>query len=233
MQEIFVSRPSTIKPEYEPGLQRFLSLLHSHELNPRTLGTTDYPQSSPLDEVIRIMDQCVGSIILGYPQITVTNGSILNTPIDKAIILPTEWNHIEAALAYNKKLPLLIIHDIGVQRGIFDRGTLNGFLHEIDLTDSAWCLTESVIGALKTWKDKITSSTRESDTKSDIETEANDLYIQLRKDAGMDIYGKVWGYEPGTKGFDLAEFLVEKGKLKRRVGGFYGLWAPENGNELF
>jgi hypothetical protein len=31
--------------------------------------------------------------------------------------LPTEWNHIEAALAYSQQLPLLVIHHRGIKRG--------------------------------------------------------------------------------------------------------------------
>ncbi|KAB0663572.1 hypothetical protein F6V25_16355 [Oryzomonas japonica] len=104
------------------------------------------------------MRECQGAIILGYPQIIVETGSIKDQRIDKNIKLPTEWNQIEAALAYEMELPLLVIHDIGITRGIFDRGTLNAFIYEVDLSMAGWCLEESVSGSITTWNSRLTSS---------------------------------------------------------------------------
>ena len=155
MTHIFLSRPTWVSPDFSAGLEGFTSFLKSIGLNPRTLGATDYPHQSPLDEVIRIMDECEAAIILGYPQIEITSGTLKNKPLKSPSFLGTEWNHIEAALAYSKKLPLLVIHHQDVSRGIFDRGTLNSFVHEIDLRDSAWCLKEGISGAVKSWKERI------------------------------------------------------------------------------
>jgi hypothetical protein len=117
MIDIFISRPTWISKEFQEGLDGFLSFLDTHEINPRTLGSTDYPTESPLDEVITIIGECKGAIILGYPQIYVTKGKIKD--VDNVdFLLPTEWNHIEATLAYMKKMPLLIIHHKGVSRGV-------------------------------------------------------------------------------------------------------------------
>jgi hypothetical protein len=157
MRDVFVSRPTSIAPEFVTGFDAFSGLLRSHELNPRTLGVSEYPTESPLDEVIAIMNQCVGAVILGYPQIRVEKGDVKGKSIDpsKGLVLATEWNHIEAGLAYAKKLPLLVIHHRGVCRGIFDRGACNKFLHEIDLTDSTWAMREPIIGAIATWKSRL------------------------------------------------------------------------------
>jgi hypothetical protein len=155
MTHIFLSRPTWVSPDFSGGLDGFTSLLKSIGLNPRTLGTTDYPHQSPLDEVIRIMDECEAAIILGYPQIEITSGRLKDKPIELPTYLGTEWNHIEAALAYSKKLPLLVIHHQDVSRGIFDRGTLNSYVHKIDLTESAWCLKDAISGAIKSWREQI------------------------------------------------------------------------------
>jgi hypothetical protein len=155
MTHIFLSRPTWVSPDFSAGLAGFTSFLKSIGLNPRTLGATDYPHQSPLDEVIRIMDECEAAIILGYPQIEITSGTLKNKPLNCPSFLGTEWNHIEAALAYSKNLPLLVIHHQGVSRGIFDRGTLNSYVHEVDLTAQAWCLNEGMTGAIKSWKERI------------------------------------------------------------------------------
>jgi hypothetical protein len=87
MTDIFLSRTTWILPEYQEGL----------ELNPRTIGATDFPIESPLDEVIQTMEQTSGVIILGYPQIFVQSGKIKDDTISNPIYLATEWNNIEAS----------------------------------------------------------------------------------------------------------------------------------------
>ena len=149
--DVFVSRPTWISPEFEEGLNIFLMTLKNIGLTARTLGASDYPSKAPLDEVIEIMDECQGAIVLGYPQITISEGIIKNDSIDLELILPTEWNHIEAALAYSKGLPIMILHHKGVSRGVFDRGVMNAFIHEIDFSASTWSLDSAFNSALKKW----------------------------------------------------------------------------------
>lgn len=154
MINIFISRPTWISEEFKEGLTGFLTFLSTHEIKPKTLGATDYPTESPLDEVISIMDGCQGAIILGYPQIYVTKGSVKGTEKSE-FLLPTEWNHIEAALAYRKKMPLLIIHHKGISRGIFEHGAIGKYIYEKDLSKPNWFLSENITGALKRWKESI------------------------------------------------------------------------------
>lgn len=150
---IFVSRPTWVSSEYEAGLDTFLKSLAHMGLIPRTLGSSDYPSKAPLDELIDIMDECQGAIILGYPQVQITGGSVKETLLDSELTLATEWNHIEAALAYSKGLPLLVIHHTTVSRGIFDRGVMNAFLHSIDLKSPTWCMSSPFNGAITKWKE--------------------------------------------------------------------------------
>jgi len=160
MIDVFISRPNWVAPEFEEGLTSFLSFLGTHDIKPRTLGSTDQPTEAPLDEVIAIMSECKGAIILGYPQIYVKNGYIKATE-NNNFQLPTEWNHIEATLAYFKKMPLLVIHHNGISRGIFERGAISKFLYSKDLSKPTWFLSEDLIGALMKWK----SSLKEPQTK--------------------------------------------------------------------
>jgi hypothetical protein len=154
MIDVFISRPTWIAEEFREGLTGFLSFLDTHDIKPRTLGATDYPTESPLDEVITIIEQCKGVIILGYPQIYVTEGKIKEKETGD-FILPTEWNHIEAALAYMKKMPLLIIHHKGISRGVFEHGAISKYIYQKDLSKPNWFLSEDMTGALKKWKSSI------------------------------------------------------------------------------
>lgn len=159
MIDVFVSRPTWVPAEFSKGLDGFLGFLVSLGFQPRTLGSTDYPAKAPLDEVIRLLDACRGLIVLGYPQIVVTAGSVKGTPAPPNMCLSTEWNHIEAGLGYARGLPLLVIHHVGVTRGIFDHGALPNFIHSIDLSDPAWALSPAVQGAVKSWKSDVLSGT--------------------------------------------------------------------------
>lgn len=128
-----------------------MSHLKRKELTPRTLGATDYPTESPLDEVIALMKECRGAIIWGYPQIIVKSGFIKDQELVTPFSLETEWNHIEAALADSQYIPLLVLHDFTVSRGSFDRGVLNSFICPVHFHEPSWYTEDRISGALATW----------------------------------------------------------------------------------
>ena len=55
MIDIFLSRPTDVPENQQQGLNNLQTLLNFAELNPRTLGSTDYPSESPLNEIIQIL----------------------------------------------------------------------------------------------------------------------------------------------------------------------------------
>ncbi len=152
MLNVFVSRPTWVAKEFREGLAALSRVLGSHDLVPRTLGVTDYPRKSPMDEVIALLDECAGAVILGIPQLEVQKGTLKGEPLNAAIQLSTEWNHIEAGLACARGLPLLVIHNIGVSRGVFDHGAVGAFVYGVDLTRPAWPIEPEISGALQKWK---------------------------------------------------------------------------------
>lgn len=161
MKEVFLSRPNWIPNSHEKGIDNFYNVLDSMELNPRTIGKTDFPNQSPLDEVISLMKKCEGTIVLGLPQIEFESGIIKGKTSSEKIYLATEWNHIEAALAYSIGHPLLIIHHNQISRGIFDRGACNSFIYEVDMNTSDWSMSNEIIGSLKNWKTKLNKVNQE------------------------------------------------------------------------
>lgn len=83
---IFLSRPTWIPPEFESGIKTFLTQLENLGLIPRTLGVSDYPNKAPLDEVIDILKDCKGAIILGIPQIEIRAGSIKGSNLESHLL---------------------------------------------------------------------------------------------------------------------------------------------------
>lgn len=157
MVNVFVSCPTWVSKEFEKGRDNFLSFLETFGFSPKTIGSNVYPIECPLDAVIETMKDCQGAIILGYPQIKVDKGYLKDKSIN-SLLLPTEWNHIEASLAYSIGLPLLIIHHKGVERGIFEPGVTSKFIYKIDLMEADWFLSKNIKGALLTWKNAIISN---------------------------------------------------------------------------
>lgn len=155
MKDIFLSRPNWFDKTFEDGIKNFYNLLKSNEVNPRTIGQSDYPSETPLDGVIKLMKKCQGTIVLGVPQIEILNGKIKEKDISAPIHLGTEWNHIEAALAHSMNHPLLVIHHSTVKRGIFDRGACNTFLYSVDMKNPSWPLSDEISGALINWKSEL------------------------------------------------------------------------------
>jgi hypothetical protein len=155
MIDVFMSRPTWVDASFEGGLNGFLTRLKDLGMRACTLGTSEYPTEAPLDEVINLLDRCRGAVILGYPQIRADSGYVRDRPLSAPLLLPTEWNHIEAGLAYARSLPLLVIHHTGVGRGIFDRGAISKFIYEIDLSDPTWPHEKRISGALEKWRDSV------------------------------------------------------------------------------
>jgi hypothetical protein len=149
---IFLSRPTWVPSTFEAGIATFMTQLANLGLDPRTLGVSDYPSKSPLDEVIEILGSCKGAIVLGVPQIEVQIGNLKGLPLSAPLTLGTEWNHLEAGLAYAAGLPVLVISHTTVTRGIFDRGVMNAFLHSVDLSKNNWSMQPALNGAISQWK---------------------------------------------------------------------------------
>lgn len=163
MTDIFLSRPNWVSPEFRQGVENFLHFLESHDLQPHTIGSTDYPTKAPLDDVIELIGKCKGAIILGLPQIRVETGYLKDKSVPaetkSTLLLPTEWNHIEAGLAYAMERPLLVIHHDGVSRGVFDRGAISSFIYAVNMSDPSWPMLPQIVGAIKKWKQDVLNIT--------------------------------------------------------------------------
>lgn len=218
---VFISRPTWVQKEYQTSIDLFIKFLEREGIEPHTLGSTDFPVESPLDEVITLMEAASGVIVLGYPQIKIEKGKIKGKYIEN-IQLPTEWNHIEAVLAYSLKLPLLIIHDKGISRGIFDRGAINKFIHEVDLEKPDWYESDAIKGALKNWKNKIETTPEFYETYTLYESKEIDLKdyeMNLLLKASEDKDGSILkiGSKDGLEISANRKVFIENGRGRERA----------------
>ena len=154
MIEVFLSRPTWIPESFRAGLDALLIRLGESGIVARTLGVNEVAGPKPLDDVIRLVESCYGMVVLGVPQIEVTDGLIKGERIRDPVYLPSEWNHIEAALGHARAMPLLIVSHVGISRGVFDPRTAI-VLTEADLTNPAWPFAWNVSEALSVWQNLV------------------------------------------------------------------------------
>lgn len=157
-QSVFVSRPTELPHDFEHAYTPFEDFLKERKIQPRRLGKGDYSDEAPLEAVITLMKECVGAIVIGYPQYEIS------TEITKAgkkveathRIFPTPWNHIEAALAFQNDIPTLVMAHEGVVGGVFDPGVTGKYVLSMNLMDVEWHLSDEFQGVFEKWRCKLT-----------------------------------------------------------------------------
>lgn len=126
--------------------QNFISevekYLNSRDLEPRTLGVTDYDMDEPLITIRRLMLECNGVLTIAFRKARIDKG-VLKPESDlddvQEIILDGNWItspycHIEPAMAFQIGLPILIFREKGViNDGVLEHGVTGTYLPEFDL----------------------------------------------------------------------------------------------------
>lgn len=155
--DIFISRPTTIARRYEQHYESFKRYLSHKGYRLRRLGGDDYTMDASLKAVISLMKQCKGAIILGYPQYevssVVTKGGTAESSI--GMMLPTPWNQIEATLAFQQKIPVLVVAQRNVTGGVFDYGVTGEYVLMSDLGKKNWFRSSEFQGVFNEWQKRI------------------------------------------------------------------------------
>jgi len=123
--QIFVSVGGGRSGKQEHFVQSVYQRLREIGLEPQTVDDYGAANTQPLTDVARRMEGCYGAVVLAFERTFIEKGisrpEVLDrrTPID-GTRLPTVWNQIEAAIAYTRGLPLLVL----VEHGLSDEGML-------------------------------------------------------------------------------------------------------------
>jgi pimeloyl-ACP methyl ester carboxylesterase len=106
--------------------EAFVTAIKNHFLSRDLEATTvEYgTNKQPLKDVEQRMSRCYGAVVLAFERTRIEHGlSRPGTQLQielKDVRLPTVWNQIEAAMAYTRGLPLLVL----VEHGLQDEGML-------------------------------------------------------------------------------------------------------------
>jgi hypothetical protein len=134
--------------------------LRSEGLIPHTVGRNTFSSDAPLKKVIELLDSCQGVVVVAlersfFPSGIDRRGGPNEMPLSD-ISLPTPWNHIEAAMAYSRRLPLMVLVESGLKsEGLLEHG-YDWYVQWIKPIPSALNTLE-FNGVLADWKSKVES----------------------------------------------------------------------------
>ena len=139
---IFLSYPKPCFGSQKEFILRITKHLNERGFAPRTLGVTDYDMDAPLTAIRRLMLESNGLLTVAFRRTFVEKGTARRRTdvagMEETKIngrwLTTPWAHIEAAMAYQVGLPILILreHDV-LDDGILERGVVGLYMPEFDL----------------------------------------------------------------------------------------------------
>jgi hypothetical protein len=157
---VFVSVGSTSSEQQEAFVSAIEARLRAEGLVPHTVGRNTFSSDAPLRAVTELMNQCSGAVVIAlersyFPSGFDKPGGPKQSPLTE-IKLPTPWNQIEAAMAYSRSLPLLVIVEAGLRpEGLLERG-YDWYVQEIPAQPAALSSPE-FSGIFASWRQKVLS----------------------------------------------------------------------------
>jgi hypothetical protein len=159
---VFVSVGTGLSDPQEAFVAAVEARLRAIGLHPCTIGRNTFSADAPLRAVTELMDRCDGAVVIAleryrFPAGIERPGSAKERPLDGAR-LSTPWNQIEAAMAYSRGLPLLVLVDREVRAdGLLERGN-DWYVQEVSVDPSA--LNSPEFGGILTdWRDRVAKRT--------------------------------------------------------------------------
>jgi hypothetical protein len=161
--DVFVSVGGTANDQQEAFVRAIEDRLRSEGLVPHTAGRNTFSSDAPLRTVIDLLDKCSGTVVIALERFFFESGVEKRGGPKQNILgnvrLPTPWNQIEAAMAYTRGHPIMIIVESGLTSGgLLERGN-DWHIQWVDPNVAALNTVEFK-GVLASWKDKMIHSSK-------------------------------------------------------------------------
>jgi hypothetical protein len=121
---VYVSKPGCLDAHQEKIANTVLGWLEGSGVRAVVLERHDYPTVGAIGEIRRRMSGCAGAVVLGFGELNIAEASWRSGTSDEAELrgeaLSTPWCHIEAGMAAMISLPLLLLAEAEVNKGVFD-----------------------------------------------------------------------------------------------------------------
>lgn len=157
---VFISVGRPHKASQEKFLIKLERLLRKKGLCPMTLGRNSYNYKAPLAPVKLLMDKCNGAIIIGFERTHYLIGYDKQGSTEEQELLhrylSTPWNQIEAGMAFQKGIPILIMKEKHLaDYGILDPKLSDYYVLNIVLEKENIEFSKELIGMLDQWTDEV------------------------------------------------------------------------------
>ena len=160
---VFISVGGTSTEQQETFVRAVEDRLRIEGITPHTVGRNTFSADAPLKAISELMNRCTGTVVIALERTYFASGmerrggSKETTLTD--VKLPTPWNHIEAAMAYTRGLPLMVIVETGIKsEGLLERG-YDWYVQWINPEPAALNSAE-FNGVLASWKQKMVNTPR-------------------------------------------------------------------------
>jgi hypothetical protein len=157
-RDIFISVGGTSNDKQERFVCLLEDRLRSEGLIPHTVGRNTFSVDAPLRTVEHLLDRCIGTVVIALERSYFSRGIEKRGGSQEKVLeeirLATPWNHIEAAMSYVKRKPLLVIVEKGLKsEGLIESG-YDWYVQTVSLDENALA-TKEFNGVLASWKAKL------------------------------------------------------------------------------
>ncbi|MDE1466370.1 hypothetical protein [Aurantiacibacter sp. D1-12] len=158
MAKIYLSVGSGLSAEQEAFVQALESRVQAAGMTTHTVGRNEFSSDTPLKAVIALMDECDGAIVLALERLRFESGIERPSSEKEQVLGPTSlatsWNQIEATLAYERKLPLLVLVDDCLRQDGMLEPNNDWYVENLQL-DPGQLDSKEFIGRFRHWLSKV------------------------------------------------------------------------------
>jgi hypothetical protein len=190
--DVFVSVGTGLSPSQEAFVSAVEARLRAEGFIPHTLNRNDWSTLAPLKAIIELMGRCRGAVILGVERYRFPSGTERRGAPEEKKLGPrsfaTSWNHIEAAVAYLRGLPLFVIADEAVKLdGLLEPGN-DWFVATMKIRPDA-LHSEEFAGLLRDWCGRVRAGAASAPASAELGEVSK---LSLKEFAGRLRVGETW-----------------------------------------
>ncbi|WP_458368386.1 hypothetical protein [Pseudomonas mandelii] len=179
--KVFISVGSNGSQLQRDATETIFSVVAATGLSPRQMEKNEWSSEQPLRAIRRVIAECQGAVIISFTRYEFPsgiekgkNGSINALQVTR---FPTVWNQIEAALAYSRDIPLLVVCESGLK----EDGLLEGnYDWKVFWTDfqPADLNSERFSGFVQSWKKLVDERAASNEPPSRIKLDVSKLSLR-------------------------------------------------------
>lgn len=156
--KVFISVGSAATSVQAEAADTIFRSMEAAGLSPRQMEKNEWTAEQPLRGIKRVIEECHGAVVIAFPRYRFPYGTECKKNGGEKqltdVRITTVWNQIEAAMAYARNLPLLVI----AQHGLLYDGLLEDrYDWKVFRTDFTpeHLRSEAFIGCLERWKERV------------------------------------------------------------------------------